>query len=145
MFDNLLEKGVFTGVVTKIVDNLYCGWNTPKNLQNRQKVLQAVHKCDLYLSVLKTVINPQTITNLGWVWKSGTSQASSHHFGTITSCPEPDTVGQMRFFIGAFKVLVYIIPGCSSLLTPHLDTLGGHIFKEAINCMDKHYTTFHNT
>ena len=145
MFDNLLEKGVFTGVVTKIVDNLYCGWNTPKNLQNRQKVLQAVHKCDICLSVLKTVINPQTTTNLGWVWKSGTSQASSHHFGTITSCPEPDTVGQMRFFIGAFKMLAYIIPGCSSLLTPHDDSVVGHIFKEAINCMDNHPTLFHNT
>ena len=145
MFYNPLEKGVVTGVVTKIVDNLCCGWNTPKNLQNRQKVLQAVHKCDICLSVLKTVINPQTTTNLGWVWKSGTSQASSHHFGTITSCPKPDTIGQMRFFIGAFKMLAYIIPGCSSLLTPHDDSLVGHIFKEAINCMDNHPTSFHNT
>ena len=54
VFDNLLVKGV----VTKVVDDLYCGWNTPKNLQNRQKVLQAVRKCDLCLSVLKNVINP---------------------------------------------------------------------------------------
>lgn len=28
VFDNPLEKGVVTGMVTKIVDNLYCGWNS---------------------------------------------------------------------------------------------------------------------
>ena len=119
MFDNLLEKGV----VTKIADDLSCGRDTQKDLQNWQKVSQAVHKCDLCLSALKTVINSQTTTNVGWVWKSRTSLASSHHFATLTSCPEPDTVGQMRFFIGALKVLAYIIPGCSSLLIRHDDTL----------------------
>lgn len=92
VFGNLLEEGV----VTKIADAL-------------QKVSQAIHKCDLCLFALKTVINTQTTTNLRWVWKSGTSQASSHHFATLTSCPKHDTVGQISFFIGALKLLACII------------------------------------
>ena len=105
VFGNLLEEGV----VTKIADDLYCRRNTPKDIQNWQKVPQAIDKCDLCLSALKTVINPQTTTNLGWVWKSGTSQASSHHFATLTSCPERDTIGQLNFLFGALKMLTCII------------------------------------
>ena len=105
---------------------------------------QALHKCDPCLSALKTVINPKTTTNLGWVWKSGTSQASSHHFATFTSCPEPDTVGHMRSFIETFKVLACVIPGCSLLLSPCDDNIVGRKSKKTIQWMDNPHTTFHN-
>ena len=85
---HLLEEGV----VAKIMDDLYCGGNSPQELlQNWTKVLQALHKCDLNLSALKTVINPQSTTLLGWVWNSGTLRASPHRIATLASCPEPDT------------------------------------------------------
>ena len=81
------------GVVTKIANDLYCGRNTPKDLQNQQNVSQTVHKCDLCLSALKSVINLQVTANLDWVWKSGTSQASSHHFHTLPLVPSPTQLG----------------------------------------------------
>jgi hypothetical protein len=62
---NLLEEGI----VAKIADDLYCGSNTPQELlQNWGKVLQALHKCNLRLSAVKTVINPKSTTILGWIW-----------------------------------------------------------------------------
>ena len=138
---NLLEEGV----VAKIADDLYCGGNTPQDLlQNWQKLLQALHKCDLRLSASKTIINPQTTTILGWVWNSGTLQASSHRIAALASCPEPDTVSQMRSFIGAFKVLARVIPGCSSLLSPLDDAIAGRESKEAIQWMEDLHTTFRN-
>ena len=116
---HLLEEGV----VAKIADDLYCGGNPPTELlQNWRKVLHALHKCDLRLSASKTIISPQSTMELGWIWNSGTLCASPHRISTLSSCPAPETVGRMRSFIGAFKVLSCVIPGCSSLLAPLDDT-----------------------
>ena len=55
---HLLEEGV----VANIFDDLYCGGNTPQELlENWRKVLQALHKCALCLSVSKTssILSPQ--------------------------------------------------------------------------------------
>ena len=107
------------GVVAKIADDLYCGGNTPQELfQNWKKVLQALYKCDLRLSASKTIINPKSTTILGWIWSSGTLTASSHRVNTLASCPEPDTVGRMRSFVGAYKVLSRVIPRCSTMQQP---------------------------
>ena len=103
----------------KIADNLYCGGNTPQELfENWKKVLQALYKCNLRLSASKTVINPKSTTILGWIWSAGTLTASPHHVNTLASCPEPDTVGRMRSFVGAYKVLSRVIPRCSAYLAP---------------------------
>ena len=125
------------GIVTKIADDLYCGGNSPGELlSNWKKVLQALHKCDLRLSAPKTIINPQSTTILGWVWNSGTLSASPHRIATLASCPPPDTVTQMRSFIGAFKVLSRVIPGCSTLLAKLDDTVAGRESKEKIQWTD---------
>ena len=124
-------------IVAKIADDLYCGGNSPSELlSNWKKVLQALHKCDLRLSASKTIINPQSKTILGWVWNSGTLSASPHRIAALASHPEPDTVTRMRSFIGAFKVLSRIIPGCSSLLAKLDDTVAGRESKELIQWSD---------
>ena len=102
------------GIVAKIADDLYCGGDFPKELlQNWTKVLQALHKCDVHLSASKTTVNLQSTTILGWIWNCGTLSASPHLIATPASCSTPDTVAQMRSFIGAFRVLSHVIPGCS--------------------------------
>ena len=104
---HLLEEGT----VVKIADDLYCGANSEQELfQNKEKVLQALHHCDLRLSASKTVINPSSTTILGWIWSRGTLKASPHRIATLASCSPPTTVGQMRSFIGAFKVLSVCSP-----------------------------------
>ena len=86
---DLLEEGV----IAKIADDLYCGGNTPEELlQNWKRVLVALHKSDLRLSALKTVINPKSTTILGWIWNSGTLSASPHRIASLASCQKPETV-----------------------------------------------------
>ena len=107
------------GIVVKIADNLYCGGNIPYELlENWKKVLQALYQCDLCLSASNPNPNPTSTTILGWIWKSGTLQASPHCVTTLASCPALDTVGRMRSFIGAYKVLARALPKWPRLMTP---------------------------
>ena len=67
--------------------DLYCSGNSSSELlSNWKKVLQALHKCDLWFSASKTIINPQSTTILYWVWNSGTLSASSHRIAALASC-----------------------------------------------------------
>ena len=133
---DLLEEGI----VAKIADDLYCGGDSQDELlQNWTKVLQA-----LQLSASKTIINPQSTTILGWIWNCGTLSASPHRIAALASCPEPDTVARMRSFIGAFKVLSRVIPGCSTLLAKLDDTVAGRESKETIPWTDDLRTSFRN-
>ena len=117
VFGDLMEEGY----VTKLADDLYCGGNDYSELsKNWNRVLQALVSCNLRLSANKTVICPQTTSISGWSWSSGTLTASAHRLATLTTCKQPDTVRQLRSFIGAYKTLSRVLPGCA-LLTGPLD------------------------
>ena len=131
------------GSVAKIADDLYCGGNTPQELLcNWKRVLQALHNCNLRLSAHKTIISPKTITILGWIWSAGSLSASPHRLNTLATYPEPSTVGRMRSFIGAYKVLSRVLPGCSSYLTPLDAVTAGRSSQESINWTDDLRTAF---
>ena len=125
------------GSVAKIADDLYCGGNTPQELLcNWKKVLQALHKCNLRLSAHKTIISPKSTTILGWIWTVGSLSASPHRLNTLATYPEPSTVGRLRSFIGAYKVLSRVIPRCSRYLTPLDAVTAGRPSQESINWTD---------
>ena len=131
------------GSVAKIADDLYCGGNKPLELLcNWKRVLQALHNCNLGLSVYKTIISPKTTTILGWIWSAGSLSASSHRLNTLATYPEPSTIGRMRSFIGAYKVLSRVLPGCSSYLTPMDAVTAGRSSQESINWTDDLRTAF---
>lgn len=116
------------GVVVKTADGLYCRWNIPpphELLQNWKKVLQAVYQYELRLFASKTLVNPTSTTIPRRIWRSGTLQASPHHIATLASCPATETLGHMRFFIGAYKVLARVIPNCFRFLAPLDDAVAG--------------------
>ena len=124
MLSDLLKEGI----VAEIADDLYCGGNSPGELLlNRKKLLQALHNCDLYLSASKTIVNPLEL------WHSK-CQPSPHHPSSLG--PEPDTVTRMRSFIGAYKVLSRVIPGCSTLLAKLDDSVPGRESKKTIHWED---------
>ena len=107
------------GRVTKIADDLYCGGDSPSDLlQNWRGVLDALSKNDLRLSARKTTVCPLSTTILGWIWSNGTLSASPHRIATLTTCPAPNNVKGLRSFIGAYKVLARVLPGCASILSP---------------------------
>ena len=126
------------GGVAKIADDLYCGGDTPQELlRNWRSVLHALQRCDLRLSASKTVVNPQTASILGWIWSSGSLTASPHRINTLASCPLPDTVGHMRSFVGAYKVLSRVVPRASAFLSPLDDVTAGRQSAETIEWCDE--------
>jgi hypothetical protein len=114
------------GFVAKLADDLYCGGNSPEELiHNWTKVLQALQKCNLKVSPSKTVICPQSTTILGWVWKDGQISASPHKVAVLSTCPPPSTVRDLRAFIGAYKMLARVLPGCAKLISILEDATSG--------------------
>ena len=125
------------GSVAKIVDDLYCGGNTPQELLNNWKrVLQALHKCNLRLSAHKTIISPKTTAILGWIWNAGSLSASPHRLNTLATYPESNTVARLSSLFGAYKVLSSVIPKCSSYLAPLDAVTAGRPSQESINWTD---------
>jgi hypothetical protein len=115
----VLSELLQAGAVAKLADDLYCGGNTPTELlDNWTKLLSALHKNNLHLSASKTIVNPKSMTILGWTWSQGTLSANPHCISVLSSCHPPEKVKQMKSFIGAYKVLARVIPVCSSLLVP---------------------------
>ena len=87
--------------VAKITDDLYYSGSTPQEpFCNWKRVLQALHNCKLHLCAHKTIISPKTTTVLGWMWTAGSLSASPLCLNTLSTYPEPSTIGQLRSFIG---------------------------------------------
>ena len=94
------------GCVAKIANDLYVGGNNPiEVLNNWRRVLALLQKNNLRLSTAKTIICPRNAIVLGWVWSSGTLQASPHKLAALSSVESPSTVQGLRSFVGAYKVL----------------------------------------
>ena len=127
----------------QIADDLYCGGNIPQALLcNWKRVLKALHNCNLRLSAHKTIISPKTTTILGWIWTAGSLSASPHRLNTLATFPEPTTVGRLRSFIGACKVLSRVIPRCSIYLTPLDAVTASRPSQESIRWTDDLRTAF---
>ena len=113
--------GDFTeeGFMAKLADDLYCDGNTPKALLNNwQRVLQALDRCNLRLFPTKTVICPKTTSILGWIWSQDRLSANPYRIAALASCPPPSTVKGLRSFIGAYKVLSRVLSNCSKVIDP---------------------------
>ena len=96
------------------------------------------------LSPHKTIISPKTTTIFGWIWSAGSLSASPHRLNTLATYREPSTVGQMRSFIRAYKVLSCVIPRCSSYLTPLEAVTAGRPSQETIRWTNDLRTAFHS-
>ena len=108
IFGDLLQEGS----VAKLADDIYCGGNTIVELQqNVKKLLQCFANSGLRLLATKTTICPAS---------------------TQASCEAPTTVKAMRAFVGAYKMLARVIPGCSALLAPFDNATGGRQSSEHI-------------
>ena len=110
----LLCRVLEEGVVAKLADDIYCRGNTIAELQQSvRRLLQSFANSGLRLSAAKTTMRPTTTTILGWVWNLGSIHASQHRIAALASCDAPLTFKAMRAFVGAYKMLARVIPGCS--------------------------------
>ncbi len=121
------------GVAAKLADNLYCGADTPEELLgNWTRILDALRKSNIKLSPAKTTICPRSTTILGWIWTQGRLSASPHRIATLSSCPPPQTVRDLRSFIGAYKVLGRVLPQCTHIIAPLETSIAGLQSKDKI-------------
>ena len=138
---DLLEEGV----VAKLADDLYCGGSTPTELlHNWTRVLQALDHCNLRLSAHKTTICPKSTTILGWIWSFGTLHASPHRIATLSTCKMPETVRGLRSFIGAYKAISRVLPGCAQFVSPLDSAIAGCQSQELISwteALQVHFNT----
>ena len=100
-------------------DELYVGGVTDIYLlENWIHVLEAFDAAGIKLTAPKTIIAPTKALILGWIWKLGKLEASPHKIAALSKCERPATVKDMRFYLGAYKVLSRVIPKCSIFLKP---------------------------
>ena len=98
----------------------------------------------LNLSASKTVIAPREATILGWIWRDGTLRASPHRIAALATCQPPPNVTGLRSFIGAYKVLGRVLPGCSQIISPLDAVTAGKESKDKIQWTDDLLSHFEN-
>ena len=119
MLSRILGELMASGKITKIADDIYCGGDTVEEVkENWAEVLSLLKKNGLKLSAHKTVICPQSVNILGWVWQRGTIKASPHKIAALSTIKPPDTVTQLKSFIGAFRFISRVIPHYANTLAP---------------------------
>ena len=129
LLGDLLQEGV----VAKMADDLYVGADTMEELvHNWRRVLHILHECGMGLAPAKTVICPKSTTILGWIWENGSIHASPHRISTLVTCEKPKTVGALRSFIGAYKVLSRVLPNCANYVAPFDDLVAGQMSSSSI-------------
>ena len=143
LMSRVLGDLIQEGCVAKISDDLYVGGNSPSEvLDNWSRVLALLQKNNLRLSAAKTIICPRKATILGWVWSNGTLQASPHKLAALSSVEPPSTVQGLRSFIGAYKVLIRVLPRFADLLDPLDQATAGKESREKIAWSDELLLTF---
>ena len=126
MVSRIFGDMIAEGIVDKVADDLQVGGTTVKELlANWERVLQRLAENGLTISASKTVICPKTVKLLGWVWENGTIRVDTHRINPLTLCSVPETVKQLRSFIGAFRAVSICIPNYGSYLCRLEDMVAG--------------------
>ena len=124
---------IMEGFMAKDADDLFVGGSTiPELLRNWEKCLQRLSDNNLTLSAKKTIICPTVVKILGWIWKNGKLEVDSHKINPLTVCKPPDTVKQMRSFLGGFRVVTCCIPNYSAYLSQLETSVAGKESKDKI-------------
>ena len=121
------------GILTKVADDLVIGGNTISELKvNWNTVLQKLADNNLTISPSKTFICPKSIKIIGWNWQGGSISVDTHRINPLITCTFPDTVKQLRSFIGAFRAISVCIPKYGTYLNPLENVVAGKESKESI-------------
>ena len=114
------------GVVDKVADDLLIGGdNIEELLRVWTRVLQRLLENGLTISASKTIICPRKVKILGWLWENGTISVDVHKTNPLTVCSLPETVKQLRSFIGAFRAVSICIQNYGNHLCRLEDLVAG--------------------
>ena len=91
------------GQLAQMADGLHVLGDTVLELaKNYTEVLDRAHKCGLTFKPTKVIVCPLNITLFGWEWKGNVWFPTSHTVSALCNAPIPNTVKQMRSFLGSF-------------------------------------------
>ena len=116
------------GKVVKLADDLFVGADNPKDLcSNFEEVLGILLQNNLRLSAKKTIISPQSVMILGWIWNEGSLKASPHRLSALSECDPPSMVKALKSYVGAYRFLSRVIKDYASLLIPLESMISGKV------------------
>ena len=122
---------VMKGKVAKLADDLFIGGDTVEELYtNFEEVLGILQENNLKLKAKKTFIAPKSVMLLGWIWTSGSLQASPHKLSALSECEPPPTVKGLKSWVGAFRHLSRVVKDYGVLLLPLEGMISGKYVKE---------------
>ena len=103
--DLILGDLIMDNICMKIHDQLFVGGKDEKILLNNwDTVLARLGKCNLRLKPSKTTIVIETAVIYGKVWEKGTLTPSPHKLTPLSYVNRPESVGELRSFIGGSKI-----------------------------------------
>ena len=114
ILSRVLDDLIARKILVKIADDLIIGANTiDKLFSNYTEVLQRLQKNNLWLAADETIIYPNTLNILGWVWRESTLRLDPHKINPLKTFQQPKTVKQLWSYIGYYKALSRCIPNFS--------------------------------
>ena len=115
----VLKEGIQAGYVRVHADNIYIMGNTEVETINRwERVLQALEENNLKLSPKKTACFPNKLDLLGWTKEGKFLIPDPHRQNTLLTCGRPDTIKQLRSFLGSYHTFYKCQERHNMLLSP---------------------------
>ena len=131
--------------LTRMADGLYVLADSPGELlDNYIETLERAHVSGLTIKPSKVSICPRSTVLFGWKLEDGKWSPQNHVLSSLTRADKPNTVKQMRSFIGAVKQLSETIRSYSSLLHPLEKVVGSRSSSEKLSWTEEMETAFSN-
>ena len=122
------------GKMARQADGLFIGGSTMQELLNNlQEVFERTRNCGFTLKPSKIIINPQKIVIFGWVRNKGGWEPTEHTISPLLRAELPNTIKQLRSFLGAIKQLSPCLENYAITLSPLEKIAAGKGSSETIN------------
>ena len=110
-----IQKG---NVMIQADDGQVGGKSVEEALENWIQVLKLCSENNIKLGYNKVKILPEVSLIHGWVFKDGHIHPDPHRKLALTEMKPPNTVGEMRTFMGVYKTFFPAIPKLSNMMAP---------------------------
>ena len=118
LMDRVLSPSVFRGILVYVDDIIIYADSFAELLNRLEWVLDRLQKRGLYLKLSKTEICPQTVKFLGHVIGPQGIYPDGDKVKALQEVSSPDSVRQLRRFLGAASFLRKFVPHFSHLSAP---------------------------
>ena len=134
------------GKMARQADGLYVGGKSVEGLyENLKEVFDRTRNCGFTLKPSKIIINPKRVTLFGWIRDDGAWQPTQHTITPLMRAELPQTIRQLRGFLGAFKQVSPCIKNYAIILAPLEKIAAGKNSAEAITWTDTLRTAFEDS